>query len=749
MKNVLIFAGTTEGRLLAEQLTDAGIPSTVCVATDYGESMIEPGEGLTVHTGRLNREAIADLMRGDEKSSETPAVRDASGAPADRDPSGVPAYTVVVDATHPFATVASKEIRSAAEDVGIPYLRLARATGDEALRALMECPSGGVTGVIVDTVEEAASYLDGTEGPILLTTGSKELKALSAGIRDKERLFARVLPLADSLGQCLEAGLKGRQIIAMQGPFSEDLNVAMIRQIGAKWLLTKQTGRIGGFEEKIRAAQTAGANVVVIRNPETDATGKMSYEEVTSRLEILLDVRLAALENEDPVPGSTAAPETGSISKADSGSVSTAGSGSAAAGEPSAPTDMALVGIGVGDPDYMTEAVRKAVKEAEIIFGAPRILDSLKETQAAGKVFIPYYQADKILEYLAGHPEYHRVAVAFSGDTGFYSGASSMMRAVRAAGSAWSVRILCGISAPVYFASKIGEPWQDMTLLSAHGRDLNVLGEVRRNRKSFLLCSGLESVKEIGRDLCAEQTGLKDLSVTYGYQLSYPEERIERVRPKELEDLTEDGLYVLLIENPHADNWPVAPGIPDEAFLRDKVPMTKEEIRALSLCKLRPGRKAVIYDIGAGSGSVSVEAALLCPEGWVYAVEQKDTAAALLEKNKKHFAVSNMTIIKASAPEGLEDLPAPTHVFVGGSSGNLREILEAVLAKNPSVRLVINAVTLETLAETQKVLADLNVGPAEYTLVQVSRAEELGRYHLMKAQNPVYIISAGGNGPVF
>ena len=756
MKPVLIFAGTTEGRLAADKLVRAGVPCTVCVATDYGEAMMEPKSGLTVHTGRLDKEQMVSLMRGEsDGSGETGESGILGGSREKSCESAV--FSAVVDATHPFATAASREIRTACEETGLPYLRLARETalpaeteGLAKTDGLAENDVPAVPDLIMTgSTEEAAEFLNQVSGRILLTTGSKELPLITSRIEDKERLFARVLPLADSLAQCEACGLKGRQVIAMQGPFDEALNVAMLSQIGASWLLTKQTGSIGGFEAKIEGARKAGAKVVVIRNPEIDDGNRLTMAEVMAKLEVLLGCNLS---------------ETGKPEAAGRQPEAADSQPEAADSQPAETGEMALVGIGVGRPDYLTGAVCEAIEKAEIIFGAPRILESLKPGSkrvsssgshrdprgCAGEnvPMIPVYQADKILAYLEEHPGYRRVVVAFSGDTGFYSGASSMMRAIRSAESRYDVRILCGISAPVYFASKIGEPWQDWTLLSAHGRGCNILGHVRRHSKCFFLASGRDSLKEIGRNLCrAEEEGrLKGITVTYGYQLSYPEESIGRVTPDALENLTDEGLYVLLIENPYAGGCPVVPGVADEAFIRAKVPMTKEEIRALSLCKLRLTSGAVIYDIGAGSGSVSVEAALLCPDGHVYAVEHKEEAVDLIGKNRDHFAVSNMTVIKASAPDGLDDLPAPTHAFIGGSSGNMREILETILKKNPAVRVVVNAVTLETLAEAQTVLAELGFVNTDFVQVQVSRAEVLGRYHLMKAQNPVFIISADGPG---
>ena len=183
------------------------------------------------------------------------------------------------------------------------------------------------------------------------------------------------------------------------------------------------------------------------------------------------------------------------------------------------------------------------------------------------------------------------------------------------------------------------------------------------------------------------------------------------------------------------------PGLPDSDFIRGDVPMTKEEIRVLSVCKLRLEANSVVYDIGSGTGSVAVEIARLSPNITVYAVEVNDEGIGLINQNAANFGCKNIHAVHALAPDGLENLPIPTHAFIGGSKGNLSSIIDVLRKKNPKIRIVGTAVTLETAAEMQNALKNLPVSDADIVQVSVSRAEKVGSYHMLKANNPVFIYS--------
>ena len=235
--------------------------------------------------------------------------------------------------------------------------------------------------------------------------------------------------------------------------------------------------------------------------------------------------------------------------------------------------------------------------------------------------------------------------------------------------------------------------------------------------------------------------GLGDVGIILGYQLSYPEEIVGTIRAEDCGMVNEPGLYTAILINKDPEARKVLPVISDEEMIRDKVPMTKENIRHLSVMKLGLTEGAVVYDIGSGTGSVACEIAAQSGSIRVYAIERKEEACSLIGQNAAKFGLSNIEVVQGTAPEALAGLEPPTHAFIGGSSGELREILTALKNTGGSVRVVINAVSLETIAEIQSALKDLGISDLSIEQISVSRSRELGNYHLMTAENPVMIAS--------
>ncbi len=712
----VLFAGTTEGRELSELLVEAGIEHTVCVATEYGEVVLKQHPLVHVRRGRMDRSGIRAFVEEGR-------------------------YRLVVDATHPFAREVSRNIQEALRTEPQEGARPPFTAGSDVQEALRtESPEGGespfATGsrnikealgtqsgterdviylrlkrkgsrhresgvTYFETDEDCAQALEDTVGNILLTTGSRELARYCRKEEVRSRLYVRVLPGMESLAHCMEQGIRGKQIIAMQGPFTAKLNEAVMEQYGISCLVTKESGSSGGYPEKLRAAEKVGAKVFVIGRPEEEGS---SFEQVCDELERLFGRKIRKRK----------------------------------------PLEIVLAGIGMGSEEGLTGEVKRAVGEADILFGAERLLAGFPDVREKH----PFYREEQVIPCLRsmqgaeGYPGGARAVVLFSGDSGFYSGCPALHRAlekeIREGRLEASVRILPGISSVAYMAARTGESYHDAAVCSMHGREgEDVVNRIKRNRKTFLLTSGVGDIRRLGKALL--EADMPECEIITGFRLSYEEERIESRTHLACTEMTEEGLYTCLIKNPCAEAGRLTHGIPDERFIREKIPMTKEEVREVCICKLCLREGAVVYDIGGGTGSVAVEIAGLSDRIQVYAVEQREEAAALIEKNRDRFGLSNISVVRAAAPEGLSALPAPTQAFIGGSGGRLKEIVSCLLEKNPKMRIVITAVSMETVCEIKELSELYPVRGEEIVQMQVSRARKAGAHRLMQAENPVWI----------
>ncbi|HIU44571.1 MAG TPA: precorrin-6A reductase [Candidatus Ventrousia excrementavium] len=652
MYNLCVFAGTTEGRKLIEYLATQPVRVTACVATEYGQAMLGSYDNVTVMTGRLPGDSIKDLLR-----------------------KGL--FDLVIDATHPYASHITESLCSACHAVGVEYLRLLRESADAPADALF-----------FPDAASAVEYLNTADGNILLTTGSKELASYT-GVSDfARRVYARVLPMAQSLDACRHAGLPPDHIFAMQGPFSQEMNVAMLHAANARFLVTKDGGSAGGFEEKASAARQTGMQLIVIgRPPQLDG---ISISETIKTL-----CRRFSLS---VVP------------------------------------EVAIVGIGPGSRSAMTREVCDAIDSADCLIGAARMLRSASRP---GQSTFDAISPQSIAQYIASHPEHRRFAVLLSGDTGFFSGAKKLLPLL----SDCSVRVLPGVSSLAALCARLHTSYEDVVTVSLHGRSRDIVSDVRANARVFVLLGGENSVSS----LCAALTeaGLGHVSVHVGQRLSYPDESVITAEAHALAGRSFDPLSVALIENEHPCSA-VTHGLPDDAFIRASdsvVPMTKSEVRSVCLSKLRLTRDAVCWDIGAGTGSVAIEMALQARSGQVYAIEKKNAAVSLLRENQARFSVQNLTIVHGCAPQDCAALPAPTHAFIGGSSGNMRSIIAQLIVKNPRVRIVATAVSLETVAELTACLNEFDFSYAETVLLSVARSKAVGPYHMMAGQNPIHVFT--------
>ena len=338
---ICLFAGTTEGRLLASLLKDA-VSLTVCVATEYGETVLEGIEGITARTGRMDESEMA-LFFAEE------------------------GFSRVIDATHPYAVIVTRNIASAAAKTGIPVMRILRDTDRDIPNA-----------VYLDSVCAARDYLLQTEGNILLTTGAKELSDYTG--LDMDRVWARVLPLVSSLEACRAAGVPVSHIIAVQGPFSFEMNLAQIKMTGARYIVTKASGKNGGFAEKIRAAKAAGAIPVIIGEP-PQAEG-LFLDQAIEELEKIYTLQQRKIS---------------------------------------------VIGIGPGESAYLTYAAKNALDSCDAVIGARSVTDML----GLSKPCYPEYLPEKVCGLLQSHPSIRNAAIVMRGDVGFYSGAKKLLKALQ------------------------------------------------------------------------------------------------------------------------------------------------------------------------------------------------------------------------------------------------------------------------------------------------------------------------------
>lgn len=590
MRKTVIFSGTTEGRHLSELLSRQKIKHIVCVATQYGSDVMCDDPYVYIHVGRMT-EADMIIFLTD---------------------SGFSATDLVVDATHPYAAEAGRNIKEAADKVGCTYIKVQRSL-DESSAAdgrilsyatLDECICH-LNSIAFDTScapdtsyasDTSADYDDhgkissahtppspkteSTYPAILLTTGAKELHEFCSGInRDLlDHTYVRVLPSNESIEACRREGIPQSNIIAMQGPFSYELNRALMLQNGIKHLITKNSGRNGGYEEKVKAALDLGITVHVIERPVKDEGISVTeaYRLIVSRTDSGASTDMFT-EPTETIRLSEPTKHTESLIHPGPAELTeptravrimgfTDSSNTITPGITPVTTDdkiqnrsgriIFLCGCGTGSVSQMTEAVRNAIADADAVFGSKRMLadipdilakECLKNNSAKactekacspgvsiGKYYDKYLAGD-IIPILEADAGIKTTAVLFSGDSGFYSGAKTALREFREWDESADIRILPGISSVSYFAARLGESYDDACLKSLHGRNSEpaiheLIQNIRYNRKTFVLLSGTADINSLGRELISHKT---DCRIYIGCNLSYDSERIDILTPRE------------------------------------------------------------------------------------------------------------------------------------------------------------------------------------------------------------------------
>ncbi|NDO45572.1 bifunctional cobalt-precorrin-7 (C(5))-methyltransferase/cobalt-precorrin-6B (C(15))-methyltransferase [Clostridium sp. MD294] len=643
--NILLFGGTTEGRKLMEYLCDTNTNIDICVATEYGQKLLQKKDNINILEGRKNLQQMIQLMK--QKN-----------------------YQCVIDATHPYALEVTKNIQQACQSENITYYRLLRESCHTEY------------GIWVESIEKAVDFLQNTQGNIFVTTGSKELQKYKELHNFSERIYVRVLPSAEVITQCQNDGLSAKHIICMQGAFSKEMNVAQMKHINAKYIVTKESGNVGGFQQKIDAAKEVGAVVVIIGRREKQK-GYLYYDLIEQ------------LKKEYHI---------------------------------SVKRQVTLLGIGAGR-NTLTQQAQQVLKKADCIIGAKRMIETIGDTEK--NTFI-CYKSDEIAYFIKQNTNYNNIVVVFSGDIGYYSGAKKLYDLLENV----TIKTISGVPSICYFMAKLHTDWEDAKLISTHGQYQNIIGYVLQYHKTIVLLGSAHDAANICKEIC--NRALTNVKVVIGENLSYETEKITEGTAEQFQNIETSLLAILYIENNNTLQKIQNIGIKDECFIRDAVPMTKREVRTIAISYMDLKQNDIVWDIGAGTGSVSIEIALQCPFGMVYAIEKKQQAITLLEKNKKKWNVYNMNIISGQAPDVLQTLPAPNKIFIGGSSGTAMQSIKIALQKNPSVEIVATAITLETIRDLEQCFSELGI---EYqcTQMSVSKSETVKNYHIMKAQNTVFI----------
>lgn len=501
---IVIFSGTTEGRKVSEYLSRNNIVHDVCVATSSGEYVMEANDFARINVGRLDENEIRSFL-----CNKNPEL--------------------VVDATHPYAEIITDNLNKVCSELNIEYMRVNR---DSATDCDEYASDGGLTS-FYKSAAECAKALIHEDGNILLTTGSKELECYMHEDLLKDRIYVRVLPSIEALTLCRKAGISEKNIIAMYGPHTQEMNEAVIKQYGIKHLVTKESGVTGGFPEKVRAAVAAGVKIHIIERPE-NAKG-CSVSECINRLNELCEIECCEL----------------------------------------AKLHVKLVGIGPGNNSFMTSEAIKAIENADYVFGAERMLESV----VCKGIKIAEYMPDRIIEELeksisekgntavaAGHTlassgdsnAIINAVALFSGDTGVYSGATKLYKKLSEWGKCENIQIIPGISSFSYFAAAIGTDYTGAYLESLHGKsgDEENLRKIKSliidRKKVFILMSGrgdFEVLKGLIPDTYEGQ-------IIIGYNLSYQDQKIIHTSLHNIDSDVKDfdeGLYIVLVNNENAD----------------------------------------------------------------------------------------------------------------------------------------------------------------------------------------------------
>ena len=685
--NIIIFGGTTEGRLLSEYAAELKQHVYVSVTTDYGEQLLKESEYLHVLKDRMDVHKMEKFFAGN-------------------------GIQIIIDATHPFAKEVTKNIKKVAEKKGLHYYRVVREKTDVlqdsenrsfGTLSYSQCSSDNIEKLNNDnsrgseqissngdihwfnSLEEITEFLNRNDGDIFVTTGSKEIQKIAEIKGAYQRCVLRILDVPEIVEECCKMGFDRERVIAKRGPFRYEENIRDFEKYHCRYLVTKESGKAGGFTEKLKAAKQLGMEVLVIKRPPEEG---ISLEEMKKIVK-----------------------DFGEKQKCQEKEIS-------------------IIGIGMEGKDTITVQGKQIIQNAELLIGAKRMVQSVHPAVGIQVEVFVSYDSEEIAEYIK-KTDRKKIAVLMSGDCGFFSGCKKLLEKLEG----YQVKIVSGISSAVYFANAVGISWQDMNFVSLHGTQANIISEIKSHRKTFFLLGGKMNV----RDICVKmlEYGYGEMQVYAGENLGFENERILSGKAKLMTEAEMSGLCVMLVVNEHPiENSQF--GIKDDFFIRGKVPMTKSEIRAVVMSKLNIKKGDICWDIGCGTGSVSVEMANFAIRGSVYSVDKNAEAIWITQQNANKFGCDNIITVERSIEKGLDDLPVPDVVFIGGGSGNIGWILRMVLAKNPNCKVAITSVSVETVATISNIKKEQNVD-IEMTQIAITRTKQVGEHTMFNAVNPVVL----------
>lgn len=393
-----------------------------------------------------------------------------------------------------------------------------------------------------------------------------------------------------------------------------------------------------------------------------------------------------------------------------------------------------IVGVGPGEKCFLTFRAEEIIKNSRCVVAAER--HAVLASGQCNVILLKNFNAT--LDKLAAELLLGDVAVLVSGDPGIYS----LLPLLKKRFPQEKIEVIPGISSLQMIAAAANETWNETVILSGHGREIRdskILDTVDKNRSTAFFCGNEKNPAA----LCAllAENDLDDTEVIIGENLSYPHQRISIGKPSELAKGDYDPLAIIMVINasPAAK---ISTRPRDKDFIRGEVPMTREEVRSLIIDKLELTSDAVVWDIGAGTGSVTVAAALASPESKVCAVEHNHEAASLIKANIKKFRLFNVTLHEGKALEKMDSLPYPTHVFIGGSGSELKDLLKKISALGSGIRVVVSCVTLKTSAEVFEIFSNEGYSDFDAVQINISRTKKMGASVIMSAQNPITIMSA-------